>query len=178
MVCLFLLFFPQNVTQFCTALGALIVPMVHVTVYDLVGSDIAALISSCYVLFDVGMVTLNQYILLDPILLCFMTASVMGMVKVSKATHNRQTFTTNWWSWLLFTGTMIACTISVKFVGLFVILLVGLHTINDLWIELGDLTKPVVSTLFYSSIFYFILFYSMQYAVHISSNSSSIYAST
>lgn len=131
--------------QFCTALGALIVPMVHVTVYDLIGSDVGALISSCYVLFDVGMVTLNQYILLDPILLCFMTASVMGMVKVSKATHNRQTFTWKWWSWLLFTGTMIACTISVKFVGLFVILLVGLHTINDLWIELGDLTKPVVS---------------------------------
>lgn len=141
---------PSRPHQFCTALGALIVPMVHVTVYDLTESDIAALISSCYILFDVGMVTLNQYILLDPILLCFMTASVMGMVKVSKATHNRQTFTANWWSWLLFTGTMIACTISVKFVGLFVILLVGLHTINDLWIELGDLTKPVVSTLFFT----------------------------
>lgn len=122
-------------------------PMVHVTVFDLIDSDVGALISSCFVLFDVGMVTLNQYILLDPILLCFMTASVMGMVKVSKATHNRQTFTFKWWSWLLFTGTMIACTISVKFVGLFVILLVGLHTINDLWIELGDLTKPVVSIL-------------------------------
>ncbi|XP_055300982.1 protein O-mannosyl-transferase 2 [Sitodiplosis mosellana] len=134
----------EGMRLFCTALGAIIVPMVHVTVYDLIESDVGALISSCYVLFDVGMVTLNQYILLDPILLCFMTASVMGMVKVSKATHNRQTFTFKWWSWLLFTGTMIACTISVKFVGLFVILLVGLHTINDLWIELGDLTKPVV----------------------------------
>lgn len=121
--------------------------MVHVTVFDLIESDVAALISSCYVLFDVGMVTLNQYILLDPILLCFMMASVMGMVKVSKATHNRQTFTLKWWSWLMFTGTMISATISVKFVGLFVILLVGLHTINDLWIELGDLTKPVVSIL-------------------------------
>lgn len=119
--------------------------MVHVTVHDLIESNIGAFISSCYVLFDVGMITLNQYILLDPILLCFMTASVMGMVKVSRATHYHQTFTTKWWSWLMFTGTMIACTISVKFVGLFVIFLVGLHTINDLWIELGDLTKPVVS---------------------------------
>ncbi|XP_031634027.1 protein O-mannosyl-transferase 2 [Contarinia nasturtii] len=134
----------EGMRLFCTALGALIVPMVHVTVFDLIESDVGALISSCYVLFDVGMVTLNQYILLDPILLCFMTASIMGMVKVSKATHNRQTFTFKWWIWLLFTGTMIACTISVKFVGLFVILLVGIHTINDLWIELGDLTKPVV----------------------------------
>lgn len=126
--------------------------MTHVTVWDLTESNVAALISSSYLLFDVGMLTLNQYILLDPILLCFMTASVMGMVKVSKATHNRQTFTSNWWCWLLYTGTMLACTISVKFVGLFVVLLVGLYTINDLWIELGDLTKPMVSVfIFYSA---------------------------
>lgn len=136
--------------------------MVHVTVYDLIESNIGAFISSCYVLFDVGMVTLNQYILLDPILLCFMTASVMGMVKVSTVTHNRQTFTAKWWSWLLFTGTMIACTMSVKFVGLFVILLVGLHTINDLWIELGDLSKPIVSTIFFPATFIFISFDRLQ----------------
>lgn len=91
------------------------------------------------------MLTLNQYILLDPILLCFMTASVLGMVKLSKATHSGENFSRKWWYWLFFTGTMLACTISVKFVGLFVVLLVGLHTINDLWIVLGDLAKPVVS---------------------------------
>lgn len=76
-----------------------------------------------------------------------MTASVWGMVKVSKATHCGVAFTCRWWSWLIFTGAMLACTISVKFVGLFVVLLVGLHTINDLWIVLGDLTKPVVITI-------------------------------
>lgn len=90
------------------------------------------------------MITLNQYILLDPILLCFMTASIMGMIKISKSTHNNQSFTMKWWNWLLFTGAMLACTISVKFVGLFIVLLVGLHTLNDLWIVLGDLTKPIV----------------------------------
>lgn len=90
------------------------------------------------------MLTLNQYILLDPILLCFMTASVWGMVKVSKSTHLGQAFRRQWWLWLLFTGTMLACTISVKFVGLFVVLLVGLHTVNDLWLQLADLSKPVV----------------------------------
>lgn len=96
---------------------------------------------------DVGMLTLNQYILLDPILLCFMTASVWGMVKISKSTHSGHALTVKWWSWLVFTGAMLACTISVKFVGLFVVVLVGLHTINDLWLELGDLSKPVVRKL-------------------------------
>lgn len=95
------------------------------------------------------MLTLNQYILLDPILLCFMTASVWGMVKVSKATHTGAAFTLRWWNWLTFTGAMLACTISVKFVGLFVVLLVGLHTINDLWLVLGDLSKPVVRNTYF-----------------------------
>lgn len=40
---------------------------------------------------------------------------------------------------------MLACCISVKFVGLFVVLLVGLMTISDLWEVLGDLSQPVVS---------------------------------
>lgn len=128
--------------------------MSYTTMWDLTESNVAALIASSYLLFDVGMLTLNQYILLDPFLLCFMTASVMGMVKVSKYTHQQRTFSAGWWWWLLFTGSMLASTISVKFVGLFVVLLVGLHTINDLWIELGDLSKPVVRLLFFVFCFF------------------------
>lgn len=137
--------------------------MVFETVSDLTGSVQAAFIAAAYIIFgkeiillvstvdilflislDVGMITLNQYILLDPPLLFFMTASVMGMVKVSKFTENSMSFTRRWWLWLMFTGTMIACTTSVKFVGLFVVLLVGLQTICDLWNVLGDLSKPIL----------------------------------
>lgn len=75
-----------------------------------------------------------------------MTASVWGMVKVSKATHSGLSYTLQWWMWLFFTGAMLSCTISVKFVGLFVVLLVGFYTANELWLILGDLTKPVVSS--------------------------------
>lgn len=64
-----------------------------------------------FLLLDVGMITLNQYILLDPPLLCFMTASLMGMVKVSKSTSKGESFSRKWWQWLFFTGTSIACTI-------------------------------------------------------------------
>jgi Dolichyl-phosphate-mannose--protein O-mannosyl transferase len=45
----------------------------------------------------------------------------------------------------VFTGVMIASAISVKFVGLFVVILVGIHTAADLWDVLGDLSKPIVS---------------------------------
>uniref|UniRef100_A0A336M336 Protein O-mannosyl-transferase 2 n=1 Tax=Culicoides sonorensis TaxID=179676 RepID=A0A336M336_CULSO len=136
----------EGMRYFCTTLGALIIPMSYDIVYDLTYSVQAAAIAASYILFDVGMLTLNQYILLDPILLFFMTASVLGMVKITKHTENGNSFKFQWWLWLMFTGTMLACTISVKFVGLFVVLLVGFHTINDLWNELCDLSKPVLHT--------------------------------
>lgn len=96
----------------------------------------------CLFILDVGLITLNQYILLDPILLCFMMGSIMGAVKVS----SRRTieFSQKWWLWLIFTGSMLACCMSVKFVGLFVVLLVGFITIADLWEVLGDMSRPVV----------------------------------
>ncbi|GBO24642.1 hypothetical protein AVEN_236183-1 [Araneus ventricosus] len=52
-------------------------------------------------------------------------------------------FSLAWWFWLSWTGVFMACSISVKFVGLFVIVLVGLHTLNDMWDILGDLQTPI-----------------------------------
>ncbi|XP_036671591.3 protein O-mannosyl-transferase 2 [Drosophila suzukii] len=136
----------QGMRYFCTTLGALIMPMGFDTVYDLTRSHEAALLSAAYLVFDVGLLTLNQYILLDPILLFFMMASVWGMVKISKATASGGSYGLRWWFWLFLTGTMLSCTISVKFVGLFVVLLVGLHTATELWLILGDLRQPIVET--------------------------------
>jgi dolichyl-phosphate-mannose-protein mannosyltransferase len=128
---------------FCTALGASLVPMSFLAVDEMTQSITAATFASLLILFDVGILTLTQYILLDPILLCFIMGSVLGAVKVSST--RLAEFSTPWWLWLGFTGTMLACCISVKFVGLFVVLLVGLMTIADLWNILGDMSRPVVS---------------------------------
>ncbi|XP_039968621.1 protein O-mannosyl-transferase 2-like [Bactrocera tryoni] len=136
----------EGMRYFCTTLGALIMPMAFDTVYELTQSTEAAVISSLYLIFDVGLVTLNQYILLDPILLFFLTASVWGMTKASNLTATGNSYTISWWVWLFFTGTMLACTTSTKFVGLFVVMLVGLHTIQQLWIIFGDMRKPLAET--------------------------------
>lgn len=55
-------------------------------------------------------------------------------------------FTASWWLWLLLTGVNLAGALGVKFVGLFVILLVGLNTIWDLWRLLGDLSLSLVNS--------------------------------
>ncbi|KAF7269385.1 hypothetical protein GWI33_017588 [Rhynchophorus ferrugineus] len=129
---------------FCASLGASIIPMTFLTVDQMTNSPVAALFSSLLILFDVGLITLTQYILLDPILLCFMVGSILGAIKVSYCSSKE--FSRGWWAWLVFTGTMLACCISVKFVGLFVVILVGLITIADLWNCLGDLSRPVADT--------------------------------
>jgi dolichyl-phosphate-mannose-protein mannosyltransferase len=41
---------------------------------------------------------------------------------------------------------MLGCAFSVKFVGLFVILLVGANTVEQLWDILGDLSRPISYT--------------------------------
>lgn len=126
---------------FCTLLGAAIVPFCFCTVWELTRSLTAAVLGSAFVLFDIGTLTLTQYILLDPILLFFVMGSVMGMAKFNS--YSDRSFSKPWWFWLTFTGIMLSCSICVKFVGLFIVVFVGLHTIAELWEILGDLTKPI-----------------------------------
>lgn len=70
-------------------------------------------------------------------------SATWGMARVGSLKD--QAFTKTWWGWLSFTGISLACTMGVKFVGLFVVLLVGLFTISELWRELGDLSQPVTN---------------------------------
>ncbi|KAL9894158.1 protein O-mannosyl-transferase 2 [Glossina fuscipes fuscipes] len=178
----------EGMRYFCTTLGALIMPMAFDTVYDLTRSTEAAMVAASYLIFDVGMLTLNRYILLDPILLFFMTAAVWGMVKVSKLTKQSHSYTCQWWLWLIFTGTMLSATISVKFVGLFVVFLVGFHTVNELWLILGDLQKPItdcfkqllsraLTLIIWPIILYMLFFYIHLVTLNRSGNGDGFYSS-
>lgn len=55
-------------------------------------------------------------------------------------------FSAPWWLWLVLTGVNLAGALGVKFVGLFVTLLVGLNTVWDLWRLLGDLSLSLVNS--------------------------------
>lgn len=57
-------------------------------------------------------------------------------------------FSATWWLWLVLTGVSLAGALGVKFVGLFVILLVGLNTVWDLWRLLGDLSLSLVISIY------------------------------
>ncbi|NXI39933.1 POMT2 transferase, partial [Galbula dea] len=102
----------------------------------------AALLTAFILIFDTGCITLSQYILLDPILMFFLMGAVLSMVKFNSCAD--RPFSASWWFWLSLTGVNLAGAVGVKFVGLFVVLLVGLNTIHDLWDLLGNLSLSLV----------------------------------
>ena len=156
----------------CTFLGACLIPFSFLTVWEFTHSINAAFFAgilivfgksklsvinrnnflkvppdtnTCYNVSDIGMLTLNQYILLDPILLFFISGATYAMSKFRNLSN--QEFTFKWYLWLSLMGAFIGCAFSVKFVGLFVILLIGINTIAQLWDIMGDLSKPFTHTI-------------------------------
>ena len=56
-------------------------------------------------------------------------------------------WTVNWWLCLFYCGVCLGLTITVKFVGIFIILVAGLNTINDLWSIYCDIDEEIVSAI-------------------------------
>ncbi|XP_037550439.1 protein O-mannosyl-transferase 2 [Nematolebias whitei] len=127
---------------FCAILGSFLPVFAYLIVQELSQSLTAALITATLLIFDTGCITISQYILLDPILMFFIMGAVLSMVKFNQ--QRCSPFSASWWLWLLLCGINLAGALGVKFVGLFVILLVGLSTVWDLWELLGDLNLSLM----------------------------------
>lgn len=127
---------------FCAALGSCLPPFAFLVVWELSHSTAAALIAASLLVFDTGYITLSQYILLDPILMFFIMGAVLSMVKFKQ--QRLRPFSCSWWLWLILTGVNLAGSLGVKFVGLFIIVLVGINTAWDLWKLLGDVRLSLV----------------------------------
>lgn len=127
--------------MFCASFGLAVVPLCYCIAWLLSQSIQASILTSFLIIFDTGMLTLSRYILLDPFLLFFVSSTTFCHLKFK--TYSLATFTFHWWLWLSLTGLSLACSVSIKFVGLFVIALVGMSTISELWQLLGDLSKTL-----------------------------------
>ena len=121
----------------CAFFGAAVPPLSFMTVRGMGFSVSASALSACFCLFDVGSLCLAKYILLDPFLMFFIQLSVFCTVMFFSV--RRRPFKREWWLWMAACGVSLGLTLSVKWVGLFVILFVGATTVMDLWDLLGDL---------------------------------------
>jgi dolichyl-phosphate-mannose-protein mannosyltransferase len=93
---------------------------------------------------DNALCTISRFILLDSQLLFFTALSVYSLV-VFRNYQLLAPLSPDWFLWLGLTGLSLGLVVSVKWVGLFTIALVGVHTIEELWEMWGDVKMPMVS---------------------------------
>lgn len=125
---------------FNAAFGAMCVPVAYFTAQELNFKRPAIWLVTLMVLFENSYATISRFILLDSMLLFFTFTTVLCMARF----HNlrKESFSVEWWFWLLSTGLSIGCVCSVKWVGCFCTALVGLYTAEDLWNKFGDVKMP------------------------------------
>ncbi|QLG73197.1 hypothetical protein HG535_0E02810 [Zygotorulaspora mrakii] len=121
---------------FNAAFSALCVPLAYYTAKTIGFSLPTVWLFTILVLFENSFTTLGKFILLDSMLLFFTVAAFFSFVMYHK--QRSRPFTRKWWKWMLLTGITLGCAISVKMVGLLIILTVGFYVVGELWIFLGD----------------------------------------
>ncbi|KAI8092816.1 Dolichyl-phosphate-mannose-protein mannosyltransferase-domain-containing protein [Halteromyces radiatus] len=123
--------------------GALLVPLAYLTARQLNFSIKASVLTATMVLLDTALLCISRFILLDSMLLFFTCTTLYSLSKFHNYRH--ESFSEEWYMWLFMTGLSLGCVLSVKWVGLFAVALVGIYTVEDLWDKLGDLQMPKVT---------------------------------
>ena len=104
------------------------------------GYTIGALVATMAVIFDNALITQSRFILLDSMLMMFVTFTIYAWVSFYKQRHAPYSF--QWWKWLTLVGIGLGCTMGVKMVGLFTVATIGIATCRDLW-ELLDIKNKL-----------------------------------
>jgi dolichyl-phosphate-mannose-protein mannosyltransferase len=118
--------------------GIATVPVAYLTLRALDCRVTTALLASLFITFENGMVTQSRHILLDSPLVFFTALTIFLWVGFCNE-DKYEPFTDSWWTWLVLSGLSLGAVVSCKWVGLFTIATVGVSTIHQLWLLLGDL---------------------------------------
>lgn len=119
-------------------LGALTVPTVFLIMWESGYSLPACVTAAGLLLFDNAHIGQTRLILLDASLIFFMATSVLAYIRFYKLRHDP--FSRKWWKWLLLTGVSLSCVISIKYVGVFTFVSIGVPVCIDLW-DLMDINR-------------------------------------
>ncbi|KAI7862355.1 Dolichyl-phosphate-mannose-protein mannosyltransferase-domain-containing protein [Spinellus fusiger] len=130
----------QFMRIFNASWGAFLVPLAYMTALQFKMSQRASLLAATMVLADVAYLCISRFILLDSMLLFFTCTTLFTMSAFNN--YQDRPFSRPWWTWMFFIGLSLGCVLSIKWVGLFSVALVGLYTVGDLWDMLGDLKMP------------------------------------
>lgn len=99
----------------------------------------SAFLAATMLLFDNALVTQSRFILLDSMLVFFILLSLYLYLLA----RQRPALSVLWIILITLTGISLGCAMSIKFVGLFAMALVGLLVLRDLWYALGDTSNSL-----------------------------------
>ncbi len=125
---------------FPALLGLALIPLSFLTLLALHLSLPTAILGSLLITFDNALITQSRLILLDSFLVFFTGLTIYFWVRFSNLDSEGRAFTKAWWTYLTLSGTALGAVVSCKWVGLFTIATVGLGTLRQLWLLLGNLT--------------------------------------
>jgi len=133
--------YPENVNyasmrRFCAFFGAAMIPLAYATSREMGLSKRASTLAGLMVLCDTAYIAITRFILLDSMLLFFTVLSAYCFA-CFHATE-KDPFSFEWWYWMAMTGLALGCVLSVKWVGLFAVAMVGLYTVWSLWELLAE----------------------------------------
>ncbi|KAI9141340.1 O-mannosyltransferase [Paraphysoderma sedebokerense] len=111
--------------------GALVAPLGMEILRELGFSHWAVALAGLLIVFDNALIAQSRLILLDSMLMLFMTFTLYCYVKFSK--QRKRPFSRLWWKWLVLTGTSLGLVMGVKMVGLFTVASVGVGVLVELW---------------------------------------------
>ncbi|PPQ73570.1 hypothetical protein CVT26_010371 [Gymnopilus dilepis] len=112
-------------------LGSLTVPVVYAIMKESGYSTVIAAFSAAIILFDNAHVAQSRLILLDATLIFFMSLTIYSYIRFRKLRYRE--FTTEWWTWLVITGVLMACTWGSKVNGILTVFTIGAAVLIDLW---------------------------------------------
>jgi len=124
---------------FPAMLGLALIPLTFLTLLALRMSLATAILGALLITFDNALITQSRLILLDSYLVFFTALTVYFWVRFANLDAEGKAFTRKWWKNLVLTGLGLGAAFSCKWVGLFTIATIGLGTLRQLWLLLGNL---------------------------------------
>ena len=124
---------------FPALLGLALVPLTFLTLLALRLSLATALLGALIITFENALIAQSRLILLDSFLVFFTGLTTYWWVRFSTLDSEGLAFTGAWWRYLTLTGLALGAVVSCKWVGLFTIAMVGVGTLRQLWLLLGNL---------------------------------------
>ena len=119
--------------------GSLVVPITYQICVEAGLSRYAAAVAGCLVALDNALLVQSRFMLMEGMLIFFSTLSVLAYLKFRNC---RQELSVRWWLWLCVAGVTFTLTLSIKYVGVFTMLLVVGRVWRDFWGMLDDTSKP------------------------------------